>query len=174
MNQDKKGMRRNLTSYGDADFSLYLRKAFIKAMGYTEDSLGRPVIGITNTFSGYIPIPRKLARRGVKDMIRISDARMSGTAFGTIILHASPEAAVGGPLELVRDGDLITLNTPERKLILEVSDDELERRRAELSPVPDTEQIRGYLRIFHDHVTQAGAGCDFDFLTSGKVTKRTP
>jgi len=124
--------------------------------------------------AGYIPIPRKLARQGVKDMVRISDARMSGTAFGTIILHASPEAAVGGPLALVRDGDLITLNAPERKLILEVSDDELERRRAGLSPVPDTERMRGYLRLFHDHVTQAGAGCDFDFLTSEKVTKRTP
>ena len=121
--------------------------------------------------AGYIPIPRKLARRGVKDMVRISDARMSGTAFGTIILHASPEAAVEGPLALVRDGDLITLNAPERELILEVSDDELERRRAGLSPAPDTEQMRGYLRLFNDHVTQAGAGCDFDFLTSGKATK---
>ena len=107
-------------------------------------------------------------------MVRISDARMSGTAFGTIILHVSPEAAVGGPLALVRDGDLITLNAPERKLILEVSDDEIERRRAELSPAPGTGQMRGYLRIFHDHVTQAGVGCDFDFLTAGKVTKRTP
>ena len=124
--------------------------------------------------AGYIPIPRKLAQRGVKDMVRISDARMSGTAFGTIILHVSPEAAVGGPLALVRDGDRITLNAPERKLILDVSDDELERRRAELSPAPDTGQMRGYLKLFHDHVTQAGTGCDFDFLTSGQATKRTP
>ena len=124
--------------------------------------------------AGYIPIPQKLAQRGVKDMVRISDARMSGTAFGTIILHASPEAAVGGPLALVRDGDLVTLNAPERKLILEISEDEIERRRAELRPAPDTGQMRGYLKLFHDHVTQAEAGCDFDFLMSGQTTKRTP
>lgn len=124
--------------------------------------------------AGYIPIPRKLAQQGVKDMVRISDARMSGTAFGTIILHASPEAAVGGPLALVRNGDMISLNVPERKLTLAVTDDELERRRAALRQAPDTEQMRGYLRLFHDHVTQAGSGCDFDFLTSGKPEKKTP
>lgn len=93
MSQDKKGMRHNLTSYGDADFSLYLRKAFTKAMGYTEDSLGRPVIGIANTL---------------------------------------------------------------------------------LAPAGDTAGMRGYLRMFHDHVSQAGTGCDFDFLTSGKADKKTP
>ena len=124
--------------------------------------------------AGYIPIPRKLARQGVTDMVRISDARMSGTAFGTIILHASPEAAVGGPLALIRNGDMITLNAPERTLSLDVPEDELERRRRELAPVGGTAGMRGYLRLFHDHVTQAGSGCDFDFLTSGKADQKTP
>jgi dihydroxy-acid dehydratase len=124
--------------------------------------------------AGYIPIPLKLAQQGVKDMVRISDARMSGTAFGTIILHASPEAAIGGPLALVRSGDMITLNAPERTLRLEVSDDELERRRTELPAAEGTSGMRGYLRMFHDHVTQAGSGCDFDFLTAGKTNRKTP
>ena len=124
--------------------------------------------------AGYIPIPRKLARQGVKDMVRISDARMSGTAFGTIILHASPEAAVGGPLALVRNGDLITLNAPERTLRLEISAAEFERRRAELPAAGSTHGLRGYLRMFHDHVNQAGSGCDFDILTSGKTDRKTP
>jgi dihydroxy-acid dehydratase len=124
--------------------------------------------------AGYIPIPRKLAQQGVKDMVRISDARMSGTAFGTIVLHASPEAAVGGPLALIRNGDMITLNAPERKLSLDVPEDELERRRSELAPATGTAGMRGYLRMFHEHVTQAGSGCDFDFLTSGKADKKTP
>ncbi len=124
--------------------------------------------------AGYIPIPRKLAQQGVKDMVRISDARMSGTAFGTIVLHASPEAIVGGPLALVRDGDMITLNAPERLLILDVPEDELERRRAEIPPPPKSTEMRGYLRMFHEHVTQAGTGCDFDFLISGRADKKTP
>tara|TARA_R110000868_G_scaffold143571_1_gene361794 strand:- start:30297 stop:32018 length:1722 start_codon:yes stop_codon:yes gene_type:complete len=124
--------------------------------------------------AGYIPIPRKLAQQGVKDMVRISDARMSGTAFGTIVLHASPEAIVGGPLALVRDGDMITLNAPERLLTLDVPEDELERRRAEIPPPPKSTEMRGYLRMFHEHVTQAGNGCDFDFLISGRADKKTP
>ena len=124
--------------------------------------------------AGYIPIPRKLAQRGVKDMVRISDARMSGTAFGTIILHASPEAAVGGPLSLVRDGDMITLNAPERLLTIDVPEKELKRRRTEIPPATDTAGMRGYLRMFHEHVTQAGSGCDFDFMTSGKAEKKVP
>ena len=98
--------------------------------------------------AGYIPIPRKLARQGVKDMVRISDARMSGTAFGTIILHASPEAAVGGPLALIRDGDMITLNAPERTLSLDVPENELERRRSELTPAAGTAGMRGYCACF--------------------------
>jgi dihydroxy-acid dehydratase len=124
--------------------------------------------------AGYIPIPLKLAQQGVKDMVRISDARMSGTAFGTIILHASPEAAIGGPLALVRNGDMITLNAPDRTLRLEVSADELQRRRAELPATKGTAGMRGYLRMFHDHVTQADSGCDFDFLTAGKIDRKTP
>lgn len=124
--------------------------------------------------AGYIPIPRKLAQQGVKDMVRISDARMSGTAFGTIILHACPEAAVGGPLALIRNGDMVTLNASERTLSLDVPEDELERRRSELAPAAGAAGMRGYLRLFHDHVTQAGRGCDFDFLTSGKADKKTP
>ena len=124
--------------------------------------------------AGYIPIPLKLARQGVKDMVRISDARMSGTAFGTIILHASPEAAIGGPLALVRNGDMITLNAPERILHLEVSDEDLQRRRAQLPAIEKTSGMRGYLRMFHDHVTQADSGCDFDYLTAEKTDRKTP
>jgi dihydroxy-acid dehydratase len=124
--------------------------------------------------AGYIPIPRKLARQGVKDMVRISDARMSGTAFGTIVLHACPEAAVGGPLALVRNGDLITLDVPNRLLTLEVDEQELARRRAQRSPVEPEGDRRGYLRLYLDHVTQAGTGCDFDFLTAPRITGKTP
>jgi dihydroxy-acid dehydratase len=124
--------------------------------------------------AGYIPIPRKLARQGVKDMVRISDARMSGTAFGTIVLHACPEAAVGGPLALVRNGDLITLDVPNRLLTLEVDEQELARRRAQRSPVEPEGDRRGYLRLYLDHVTQAGTGCDFDFLAAPRITGKTP
>lgn len=124
--------------------------------------------------AGYIPIPRKLAEQGVKDMVRISDARMSGTAFGTIVLHASPESAIGGPLALVRDGDTITLNVPDRLLTLDVPDDELDRRRSELKPPPDPATMRGYRRLFHESVGQAGAGCDFGFLTPGAPERKTP
>jgi len=112
--------------------------------------------------AGYLPIPGKLARAGVKDMIRISDARMSGTAFGTIILHTTPEAALGGPLALVRNGDRIRLSVEHRKLDLLVSEHELEGRRGDLQP-PER-PARGYARLYHDHVLPADAGCDFDFL----------
>jgi dihydroxy-acid dehydratase len=113
--------------------------------------------------AGYLPIPGKLARQGVKDMIRISDARMSGTAFGTIVLHVTPEAAVGGPLGLVRSGDRIRLSVAERRLDLLVVNDELARRAAawRAEPAPP----RGYARLYHDHVVAADRGCDFDFLT---------
>ena len=112
--------------------------------------------------AGALPIPKKLGARGVKDMVRISDARMSGTAFGTVVLHISPEAAAGGPLALVRDGDLIRLDSDARRLDLLVDAAELERRRATWSPPP--KPARGYTRLYVDHVTQAGHGCDFDFL----------
>ena len=113
--------------------------------------------------AGYLPIPGKLARAGVKDMIRISDARMSGTAFGTIVLHVTPEAAAGGPLGLVRSGDRIRLSVAERRLDLLVEPAELARRRAAL-PAPAPAPQRGYARLYHDHVLPADRGCDFDFL----------
>ena len=124
--------------------------------------------------AGYIPIPKKLAQQGVKDMVRISDARMSGTAFGTIILHATPEAAIGGPLSLVRTGDFISLDVPNRLLTLEVSEEELVQRRATVTPLPDPSETRGYLRLFHEQVTQANQGCDFEFLTALKSDRKTP
>jgi len=115
--------------------------------------------------AGYIPIPRKLARAGVKDMVRISDARMSGTAFGTIVLHATPEAAIGGPLGLVRNGDRIRLDATARTLDLLVEPAELARRKAEWTPPAEPEgSDRGYLRLFLDQVTQADTGVDFGFL----------
>ncbi len=117
--------------------------------------------------SGYLPIPKKLAAQGVKDMVRISDARMSGTAFGTIVLHASPEAAVGGPLALVRDGDLIRLDGPNGRLELLVDEAELARRRATWTAPTLPGAERGYLTLYLEQVTQAEDGCDFRFLTKG-------
>jgi L-arabonate dehydrase len=112
---------------------------------------------------GQLPIPTKLLKQGVKDMVRISDARMSGTSYGAVVLHVDPEAAVGGTLAFVQNGDLIELDVPERKLELRVSEEELNRRRAGWSP-PKPQYVRGYGRLFLDHVTQAHEGCDFDFL----------
>jgi dihydroxy-acid dehydratase len=114
--------------------------------------------------AGYLPLPAKLARAGVKDMVRISDARMSGTAYGTVVLHVSPEAAAGGPLALVRSGDLIRLSVRERRLDLEVSAAELAQRKAQWQPPPLPR--RGYQRLYAEHVLQAEDGCDFDFLRS--------
>ena len=115
--------------------------------------------------AGYIPIPKKLASQGVKDMVRISDGRMSGTAFGTIILHVSPEAADGGPLALVQTGDRIRLDTPNRSLTLLVDDTEMTARRAAWTPPPAHKGSgRGYLKLYLDTVTQAEDGADFDFL----------
>ena len=114
--------------------------------------------------AGYIPIPRKLARAGVKDMVRISDARMSGTAFGTIVLHITPEAAIGGPLALIRDGDRIRLDAAGRRIDLLVDDAELAARRAVwVPPPPHPGAERGYLKLYVDEVTQADRGCDFNF-----------
>jgi len=112
--------------------------------------------------AGYLPIPRKLSRAGVTDMLRISDARMSGTAYGTIVLHVTPEAAAGGPLGLVRHGDRIRLSVKERRLDLLVDDAELRRRAVRRTD--GTLPARGYRRLFLDHVLQADEGCDFDFL----------
>jgi dihydroxy-acid dehydratase len=115
--------------------------------------------------AGYLPIPKKLSAKGVKDMVRISDARMSGTAFGTIVLHVAPEASVGGPLALVRDGDRIRLSVANKSIELLVDEDELARRRADWQPVNvPPEKRRGYDRLYAETVLQADAGCDFDFL----------
>lgn len=125
--------------------------------------------------AGYIPIPQKLARAGVKDKVRMSDARMSGTAFGTIILHISPEAAVGGPLALIQNGDEILLDVPRRSLQLIISDGEMAARHKEWSPPPaHPDQERGYLKLHLDHVLQAEEGCDFDFLTARPTREHTP
>lgn len=120
--------------------------------------------------AGYIPIPKKLAQKGIKDMVRISDARMSGTAFGTIVLHIAPEAAVGGPLALVKSGDKIRLDVNARRIDLLVDEAELEKRKKawKAPPVPEVAQ-RGYARLYREHVQQADEGCDFDFLARPKV-----
>ncbi|WP_433011514.1 IlvD/Edd family dehydratase [Kribbella sp. CA-294648] len=112
---------------------------------------------------GNMTIPRKLAEQGVEDMVRISDARMSGTAYGTVVLHVAPEAAVGGPLALVRTGDWIELDVPARTLHLDVPEEELAKRRADWQP-PPAPTDRGWARLYVDHVTQANLGCDLDFL----------
>ncbi|MBH9579117.1 IlvD/Edd family dehydratase [Inhella proteolytica] len=112
---------------------------------------------------GGLPIPKKLLARGVRDLVRLSDARMSGTHYGSCVLHISPESAVGGPLALVQTGDLIELNLPERRLQLRVDDAELARRRAAWQP-PVSPYRRGYIKLYQEHVTQAHEGCDFDFL----------
>ncbi len=112
---------------------------------------------------GNLPIPQKLLKQGVRDMLRISDARMSGTSYGTIVLHIAPEAALGGPLALVEDGDIIELDVSSRCLHLHVSDDELARRRAGWF-APSPAFARGYGQMYLRHVNQAPLGCDFDFL----------
>ena len=120
---------------------------------------------------GNVPIPKKLLARGVKDMVRISDARMSGTAYGAVVLHVCPESAIGGPLALVRDGDRIKLDTPGRRLDLLVSERELEERKSTWEP-PAPAYTRGYGRLFLDHVLQADKGCDFDFLIGSAAGAR--
>jgi dihydroxy-acid dehydratase len=112
--------------------------------------------------AGALPIPKKLGSKGIKDMVRISDARMSGTAFGTVVLHVTPEASAGGPLALVRDGDRIRMDAAARKIDLLVDEAELGRRRASWKP-PEKPK-RGYGRLYVERVTQADRGCDFDFL----------
>jgi L-arabonate dehydrase len=112
---------------------------------------------------GHLPIPAKLLREGVTDLVRISDARMSGTSYGAVVLHITPESAVGGPLALVQDGDVVRLDVEERKLDLVVDEAELARRRAAWEP-PARKDERGYRRLYEDHVLQANHGCDFDFL----------
>jgi dihydroxy-acid dehydratase len=118
---------------------------------------------------GQLPIPKKVLRKGVRDMVRISDARMSGTSYGTCVLHVAPESFVGGPLAFVRDGDLIELDVDARKLELKVSESELAKRRATWKQ-PEPRYTRGYGALFARHITQADKGCDFDFLHCGSPT----
>ncbi|WP_148255468.1 IlvD/Edd family dehydratase [Aidingimonas lacisalsi] len=123
--------------------------------------------------AGYIPIPKKLASQGVKDMVRISDGRMSGTAAGTIVLHVSPEAADGGPLALVRTGDIIRLDVTGRRLELEVDDEQLARRREQLPPSPSATGQSGYQKLFMEQILQAEEGCDFRYCRQAP-TRRVP
>src|SRR5207302_5689323 len=121
---------------------------------------------------GNMPLPPKLLRKGVKDMVRISDARMSGTAYGTVVLHVCPEAAAGGPLALVEDGDIIELDVEARRLHLEVPDKELSRRRANWKAIP-LPLNGGYQELYVQHVMQASEGADFDFLVGCRGTTVT-
>jgi dihydroxy-acid dehydratase len=118
---------------------------------------------------GQLPIPKKLLKKGVRDMVRISDARMSGTSYGACVLHVTPESFVGGPLALVKDGDLISMDIPARKLDLLVDEAEMARRRAAWKPAK-AHFTRGFGTLYLKHVTQADKGCDFDFLESGTPT----
>ncbi|MEM6496679.1 MAG: dihydroxy-acid dehydratase, partial [Pseudomonadota bacterium] len=113
--------------------------------------------------AGFLPIPKKLLAQGVKDMVRISDARMSGTAYGTIVLHVAPEAAAGGPLGLVQTGDMINLSVANKTIDLLVDESELKRRRSEQPALQDTSVFRGYDRMFRESVLQAPDGADFNF-----------
>ena len=115
---------------------------------------------------GNLPLPKKLLKKGIEDVVRISDARMSGTSFGTVVLHVSPESAIGGPLALVKTGDLIELDVKNRKLHLHVDDKELERRRKKWTP-PKAHSNRGWVKLYVDSVEQASEGCDLDFLHGG-------
>ncbi len=119
---------------------------------------------------GNFPLPEKILAKGIDDMVRISDARMSGTAYGTVVLHTAPEAAAGGPLALVQDGDMIELDVEARRLHLDVSDEELARRRAAWTPPPPPD-TRGWAKLYYDHVLQADRGVDMDFLVGGSGAK---
>ena len=121
---------------------------------------------------GNMPLPPKVLRKGITDMVRISDARMSGTAYGTVVLHVCPEAAAGGPLALVKEGDTIELDVGKRRLHLHVSDVELEKRRAAWNK-PRPHLTRGYWKLYVEHVNQASEGCDLDFLV-GKSGSAVP
>ena len=122
---------------------------------------------------GHLPIPSKLLRAGITDLVRISDARMSGTSYGAVVLHIAPESAIGGPLALVRDGDLIRLDVDGRRLDVLVDDAELEARRRGWTPPPKKDD-RGYRRLYEDRVLQANEGCDFDFLRGRSPVVENP
>ncbi|HEV8016714.1 MAG TPA: dihydroxy-acid dehydratase, partial [Stellaceae bacterium] len=121
---------------------------------------------------GNLPLPKKVLRKGITDMVRISDARMSGTAYGAVVLHVSPESAVGGTLALVKDGDMIELDVERRRLHLDVSEQELAQRRAAWQ-APPPRADRGWVKLYQEHVTQAHLGCDLDFLV-GKSGSAVP
>jgi dihydroxy-acid dehydratase len=145
------------------------------ALEVTPDSVlvlgGCGPVGAAMPEWGMIPIPAKLAAAGVRDMVRVTDARMSGTSFGTVFLHVAPEAAVGGPLALVRDGDMISVDAAAGVLDLDVGADELARRRAAWS-APASPHLRGWPALYRAHVTQAPDGCDLDFLTAPTAAHR--
>jgi dihydroxy-acid dehydratase len=123
--------------------------------------------------AGYLPIPAKLARAGVKDMVRISDARMSGTAYGTIVLHVAPDAASGGPLGLVKDGDRMRISVARREIQLLVPEEEL-KGRAKVVPAQDMASAdRGYARLYQEQILQADEGCDFRFLRATRRSQDT-
>jgi dihydroxy-acid dehydratase len=124
--------------------------------------------------AGYIPIPRKLGRQGVKDMVRISDGRMSGTASGTVVLHVTPEAAIGGPLAVVQSGDRIRLSVAKRTIELVITDEEIAARLAALPARQPDPNERGYRKLFLTTITQADEGCDFDFLQASQMTATVP
>jgi dihydroxy-acid dehydratase len=112
---------------------------------------------------GMLPMPKKLLKQGVRDMLRMSDSRMSGTSYGACVLHISPESFVGGPLALVKNGDMISVDVPARTINLEISDEEFARRKAAWK-APEPKYERGYGWMFSKHIQQANEGCDFDFL----------
>jgi dihydroxy-acid dehydratase len=150
------------------DYNDLERRIDDPALGATPDSVlvlqnAGPLGGPGMPEWGMLPIPKPLLQQGVRDMLRISDARMSGTSYGACVLHVAPESFVGGPLALVQDGDVIELDVDARRLALRLSDEELARRRA-LWKKPEFPHPRGYGALYARHVTQADQGCDFDFL----------
>jgi dihydroxy-acid dehydratase len=160
---EKEGRAVVFTSLDDLAARVDSPELDIKAEDFMVLQNAGPKSGYAMPEAGYLPIPQKLARAGVKDMVRISDARMSGTAYGTIVLHVSPEAAIGGPLALVKNGDRIKLSVRDRKIDLLVPDVELKKRQAQWR-APSATPSRGYAKLYMDHVLQAEHGCDFDFL----------
>jgi len=120
---------------------------------------------------GHLPIPARLLKAGVRDMVRLSDARISGTSYGTMVVHVAPESAAGGPLAVVKNGDWIELDVPERRLDLKVSNAEMKKRLKTWRP-PEPHYVRGYGRMFLDHILQANEGCDFDFLRAANGAEK--
>ncbi len=160
---EKKGRAVVFSSLDDLSARIDEPGLDVKADDFLVLQNAGPKSGTAMPEAGYLPIPQKLARAGVKDMVRISDARMSGTAYGTIVLHVSPEAAVGGTLALVKNGDRIRLSVQQRRIDLLVDDKEIQQRRSTWKP-PVAPPTRGYAKLYMDHVLQAEHGCDFDFL----------